>query len=465
MIKQAAVDAMIISLSLTSHAVSMPSESPASASRTESVVASNTSTFLQGLTLGMLAIQMLLTAPLWGTSAFFPRLPLFAFLELPSPAAHLAVGLLAISGVIWVILSLLQNLKAIPRTGAAQRVLWIVAGMSLLGLMLGNQHCIQAWAVQFLLYAICFSGLRPGMQIRWLRWITISIYVFSTVSKLDASFLTSHGQTLLDGLLQLMGIETHLPPALRPAIALSIPGFELVTALLLLFRRTRRIGWYGSLLMHSALILVLGPFGLNHHLPVLIWNFFFILQNSLLFGRTADLLVTGLSPWSDWSRNRATCVRFVLSACLLFPATEWFNVGDVWPSWGLYASRGAKVTFYVRDTTLEKIPPELQTHCFRTAEYPGFVRVDLYRWSFAATNAPPYPEDRFLIGAALVTIQRYHLESDFVIVHHGTASRWTGRRDVTVLEKISGLQDFAGRFWFNATRGTLPDPQTSPDQR
>ncbi len=425
----------------------------------------NTSTFLQGLTLGLLAIQMMLTAPLWGAASFFPHLPLIASLSIPGWLDGIAVGLLAITGVSWMFVSLLQRKKSAPLASRGQRLLWGIAGLSLLALMVGNQHRIQAWAVQVLFYALCFVALRPAVQIHWLRWITISIYVFSAVSKFDASFVTSHGQTLLDGILQLTRIDANLSPALRRAIALSIPAFELITALLLLFRRTRRLGWYCSLLMHSALILVLGPFGLNHHLPVLIWNFFFILQNSLLFGRAADQVAQQATPLGNWHWDIPSIARGLLIACLIFPATEWFNIGDIWPSWGLYASRGAKVNLYVRGTALESLPTELQEHCFRTTEYPEFVRVDLYRWSFAATNAPPYPEDRFLIGASLITIQKYGLESDFVVVHHGTASRWDGRREVTVLEDFDGLVEFTGRFWFNATRGTLPDPKTLPDQR
>ncbi|MCG6156617.1 MauE/DoxX family redox-associated membrane protein [Rubinisphaera margarita] len=412
----------------------------------------------------MLAIQMALTAPLWGHGHFFPQIPLWAAWNHPTIAVgEMVVIVLSGAGILWILAAFLQKFRQSPRTGILERLLWGVTGVALLTAMLDNQHRIQAWAVQFLLYAVCFSLLRPAMQIHWLRWITISIYFFSAVSKLDASFLNSHGQTMLDGILQLARIDADLPPALRSGIALSIPAFELLTAFLLLWSRTRRIGWYCSLLMHSALILVLGPFGLNHHLPVLIWNFFFILQNSLLFGRGADIVAADAGSCSDWSWNAATYARIVLTGCLLFPVSEWFNVGDVWPSWGLYASRGAKVNFYLRESALEKIPRELQAHCFRTAEYPEYVRVDLYRWSFAETNAPPYPEDRFLIGVSSVTIRKYDLESDFVLVHHGTASRWSGQRSVTMLDDFSELQSFSDRFWFNASQGTLNDPVARPD--
>ncbi len=63
-----------------------------------------------------------------------------------------------------------------------------------------------------------------------------------------------------------------------------MPAFEMAVSLLLIFRKTRRIGLVGAVAIHAALLAILGPWGLDHSTIVLVWNGALILEDLLLFG-------------------------------------------------------------------------------------------------------------------------------------------------------------------------------------
>ena len=62
-----------------------------------------------------------------------------------------------------------------------------------------DQHRLQPWAWQMLLGTILIAAsLTDRAALRHVRVLTISIYFWSAVSKLDWAFIESHGQVLLD---------------------------------------------------------------------------------------------------------------------------------------------------------------------------------------------------------------------------------------------------------------------------
>ncbi len=413
---------------------------------------------LSQLTLILLLIQMAFTWPLWINAHNYPRIPLLGMNFLIRPQLDLfwlvVIGcagsgliienLIRLWGGLW-----LKKTSTYNSSFSVLHFLWMLLCIALLFLMLTNQQRLQAWAWQILLYGICFSAFRPVESLTWISRLTIGIYFYSAVSKLDVSFLQSHGQVLLDGSLKLLPFEFAFSEGMRTAIVCSFPLVELLTAVLLYFRLTRRWGWRLSLALHLGLILILGPFGLNHQVPVLIWNAFFLLQNSILFAGTNFPLPQSHDQKSYRSRNQKILGRVLITVALLFPATEWFDICDVWPGWALYASRGAKVQIHLERDALKNLPPEVAQHCFTTTAHPGYARLDLFRWSFAQTHAPAYPEDRFLTAVVLATVQNYGLEDQFIFIHSSTANRWSGERAQVEISNLKALQRFADGFRLN----------------
>ncbi len=446
--------------------------------------------FLEIATLSMLVIEMCLTFPLWGVSHTYPRIPFWGvladspvWLEYPGLACVIfAAVLIALSWVFssWGERLLIdkKNSRPVPNdrhdstagtetdcrtakfarfccdvghlvasVGRSGQRAWLLLGFGLVWFVLFDQHRFQTWVWQAILYAFCLGIMNRDQSLKWIQRLTIGIYFFSAISKFDASFANSYGQTILDGLLQALHLHPDWPAAVRWWIVLGFPLFELLVAILLIVPRLRLIGLLFSYFMHFALLLALGPWGLNHRPPVLIWNLFFLLQNSILFwpDRGGKQEQTGEVRSEEVTKQWPA---YVASLLLLFPATEWFDICDIWPGWGLYAAHGARVTFSIDQAEVDKLPQSLQHLLAPPVFEHSWRKLDCHQFSFEQTNSPSYPEDRTQFAVAIALIERFGLRKTKV-THYGTADRWTGKRKVTELTTPEELSGFSERFRLN----------------
>ncbi len=400
---------------------------------------------LEIVTILMLAIEMLLTRQLWGTSHAYPRIPFFSGLtNMPGWLEWAGLVCVMIAAVLvarsWFIKKESLNIS---------RTAWIILGIGLIWLVLFDQHRFQTWIWQAILYSFCLGVMQREQSLKWMRLITIGIYFYSAVSKLDASFPNSYGQTILAGLLQAIHLQPSWSEQARWWIVLCFPLFELLLAILLLIPRTRFIGLLFSYLMHIALFLALGPWGLNHQTPVLMWNIFFIVQNSILFWPARNKInPQALEQPPAPSNETKRWPAYAMTLLLIFPATEWFDVCDIWPGWGLYSAHGARVTFSVDETEVEKIPEQIRHLLAAPVFEHSWRKLDCHRFSFEETNSPSYPEDRTQLAVAMTLIRRFDLQK-IKVVHHNTANRLTGKRELTELNTMQDLEKFSQRFFFN----------------
>ena len=211
---------------------------------------------------------------LWTSQTEFPQVPLFGWAgSLPLFVDWLAFGVL------------LGSLAAAASKPDSRRS-WMAIAVSLGVLMVLDQHRLQPWAWQLLLMAIWWSSANVG-EVSNLPCIalTISIYFWSAISKLDADFAASHGQTLIEALFRTVGINAaNWPASAKSWLAFFLPVGELLVAIGLCWPRTRRLALIAATALHVGLILALGPLGLGHRSGVLLWNVAFIGHDWLLFG-------------------------------------------------------------------------------------------------------------------------------------------------------------------------------------
>ncbi|MEM8734354.1 MAG: MauE/DoxX family redox-associated membrane protein, partial [Planctomycetota bacterium] len=166
----------------------------------------------------------------------------------------------------------------IHKLNSAASLAVLVAGVTL---VLLNQHRLQPWHYQSLLFLLVLRSVEATRQRQLLQWLTISIYLYSALSKFDFQFAHTVGQDLMKATWQLLPGFDEVAPAW--GLVWSIPIVELIVAVLLAFTRTRLAGAVLACLLHLVLILVLGPWGLGHSLGVLLWNAHFIGVTLLLF--------------------------------------------------------------------------------------------------------------------------------------------------------------------------------------
>lgn len=326
--------------------------------------------------------------------------------------------------------------------------------VGMIGLFLLDQHRFQPWAWQFVLIGIA-ALLFPARNVAyWWRWLAISIYLFSAISKFDVSFADELGLLFLKTAGGLIGIDVAKWPFVWQRIGtFSFPVWEFLVGVFLCIPRTRFLGMWMAWIMHLVLLGILGPWGLNHHAGVLLWNGFFICQAGLLFwpcmyqGPSCPLRVPGTGGIENL-KGRVGAVAFTV--VLLLPLMERLGWYDHWPSWGLYASHVERVNLFIHQEDKGKLPAAIQQHLAESPDAPEWLRLKLDRWSLEAMHAPIYPQGRYQLGVCAAVIERFRLRERFLIQEEGPASRYTGSRERREIRTWEGLEGRLKSFRINA---------------
>lgn len=367
-----------------------------------------------------------LTWRLWVGASDFPQVPLLASLTgVPLLADWIAFTLTLISASVLLISSMLFLFQRQPSSSHTfARIAALLFAVSILCLFFLNQHRLQPWAWQFLLYAVLlFLARQSNELIVSARWVTASIYFFSAISKFDYQFLYGLGRQLAETIAETVGVEAS---GWMSFSAGTMPVFELLIAVLLMVGRTRLTGIVLAAFFHAALIATLGPWGLNHHTGVLVWNvFFFFITTILFFPTSAEKANPVTLPY----RQLMFAVTLIMVLYPLLPHC------DHWLAWGLYSPNNSR-------SELEAVYENEQGQTV-------FQRVDLSKMSLEQLNVPLYPEARFQLGVARSFQQHENLEGRSRIVIKSKSNRFTGQRTSTAFDESDRWNNAQSKFLFN----------------
>jgi hypothetical protein len=381
---------------------------------------------------------------LWTPQQDFPQVPLVRA-ALAAPAALQWLPFVAM------LAGLAGMLVTPPGRWARFALLLFSAGT--LSLILFDQMRLQPWAYQFVIAALVLASCPARPAIGLLRLFIVGFYFHSALTKLDYSFLHTLGQQFLGTLAGFAGISLDdWSPSARLAAAAVFLVAELLVAIGLLLPPTRRFALCGSIALHLALLAILGPWGLDHRLGVLVWNLYFIFQNLILFWVSRSTVAAGPSEPSSPAVDRAPWPAAALViAAIVLPFLEPWNLFDIWPSWGLYASSAERVVLQVHRRGEADLPTALASF-IETPQDPAapWLTVRLDRWALAALGAPIYPQARVQLGVALAVADAAGLAERARIIRFGRADRWTGEREHTIFQGTAQAQAAAGEYLLNA---------------
>ena len=291
--------------------------------------------------------------------------------------------------------------------------------------MLLDQLRWQPWAYHALIVGATLATLDERRAVLGLRAVTLAVYGFSALSKIDAEFAATLGSQMT----AVLGV----PEAARGVVAYSLPLGELaLTALLAASLWRPRLAWpacAAAILMHATTIGVLSPWGLGHSPSVLLWNAGFAWQTFLLFTPTTTL--PPKKPTLRWSPvGLAACGLAVLA-----PLGTPFGLWDNWPGWALYSPGGERATLFVEWSSAGRLPRSLREHVDEQASEiaGGWRRVRLEEWVLSETHSPIYPQNRVVCALASGLLERGNLEGKLLVVAEGIANRFTRERARTEL--------------------------------
>jgi hypothetical protein len=326
---------------------------------------------------------------------------------------------------------------------------WL-ALFALAALMACDQLRWQPWAYHLLILGAVLRLAEPGLAVRLLRWLSVSIYFYAGVSKLDNAFGTTIGRQMIDALFALLGIQASgLSDNTLVGLALAMPLVEASLAPLLFFRKIRPLGVGLAIAMHLLAVLALGPLGLGHRPGVLLWNVVFAAQTWLLFASINDeeapAVFRRFSAMSPRNRAATILAALVILAPLTRPAGWW----DCWPSWGLYSPGGEQTDLYVRHTFVDRLPASLPLDK-STSDQP-WQRLRLDQWMLDEAYAPLYPQRRTTLALALGLHKQAQLSDSLRVVLKSPANRFTGERTTKTLAGADEVRDYMQRYWLNTT--------------
>jgi uncharacterized membrane protein YphA (DoxX/SURF4 family) len=381
-----------------------------------------------------------LSWPLWIDLTEFPAVPFVRwFPDYPRRLSWL--GLLALAG------GLLSAMS--DRIGRGGLVFSIAV---LVWLVLGDQLRLQPWVYQYLVMGTILATLPPRSALAFSRLYLASMYLHSGLSKLDAPFISEMGPLLMQTLGRILPFDPRrlIPPG-RESLVLVLPVFEIVVSILLLIRWTRFVGYLGLVLIHAALLLILGPWGLGHSTIVLVWNVALAVEEFFVFWPIGEV-EPGRMVWS-W-REKLIGVPFAL--VLLGPFLERLGVFDSWPSHALYASHCERSDIVIQGETFFSLPGPL-----RIAAVPRHWLKDTWdlspiQWSRAVRGVPVYPQARYVNGLAEWVARRVEgndsggVGASVRVNHSLRPDLATGQRGSLGAKGMESIRDEGGRFWFNA---------------
>jgi len=370
-----------------------------------------------------------LSWPLWLDGTDFPRVP---FLRGWPRLAVWCSGL--------ALASILATL-ALGVVGRGWR-LALSFGLIAFGIaVLGDQSRLQPWVYQFGLVGLAMVATPGPGALRLARVYAISLYAYSGLSKLDMSFVHELGPA---GLGPIGLSAAGWPEGFQVAAILSMPAWEVAVAAGLCSARTRRMAMVGAVAQHSALLLILGPWGLGHSPNVLVWNGAMIAEDWLLFWTTP----APVGSWRGrgWSEGLAAVV---FGLALAWPAAERWGYCDSWPGHALYASHAERVDVFIGEEDAEFYPDPVRLN-LGPADFAGWRRVDLTGWSRDVRGVPVYPQARVGLGIALGLGGRDGGSRPVRAVLWGRAGAFDGRRDRVECVGRPAMLRQSGRYRVNA---------------
>lgn len=396
------------------------------------------------LTIALVAVLYCATWSLWTHQSVFPRVPLFEFATGLSSTWTAGAGILIIVGLFGLGVNALQPLF---RSWFAIAYL---TGFALAVLL--DQHRMQAWAIHFALVLGLWQLSRPHRLRVNLQWLTIGIYVYSALSKLDSQFLHTVGQDFLWQVLRFLRIdEAEISETTRWGLAAGFPIGELLVGVALAIPRVRRLGAVAAIGMHGMLIAIFSPIGLNHQAGVMLWNGLFMVQVYWLFlapGIHFEELGSTSGPQTN-PKPHVGAAETLLILVMILPLGERIGVVDHWLGWALYAPHSSRVQVFVAEDCVQQLPKEAWVYAPENSVAPlGWRRVDIDKWSLGVLHAPINPQQRVQFGVARA-VASVVPEAAVRVDLLSASSRWSGKRTIESLQGRTELESASQRFWFN----------------
>ncbi len=397
-------------------------------------------------------VLALSTWRLWIATDNFPQIPLLRFfVGTPIWIDYVALFVCGAASLL-IVAALFGRRTTVPKNliGPKLRFACLIWAVALAILFATNQHRLQPWAWQYFVFAILVVlSATQQFCLAASRTVVLSVYLWSAIGKFDYQFLNGLGRQFVGTITNLIGSPIPTNDISPWAVAL-LPAGELLVGLLLIFPVCRRFGVAAAVSFHLSLVVILGPWAMDHHLGVVIWNCFFALSTAVLFWperkQAESQTAQAIAPPKLLPHAASIALTALVVAMPIYPHC------DHWLAWGLYSPSNRRCSMKVIATPgLQELDDSLQRFLIPIKdELVGgleFYEVDTGKMSLELLGAPIYPEARMQLGVCQ-WINARGLRDRAMITVQSKSDRWTGERQSTHWEPMEA-QGESTQFFFN----------------
>ncbi len=330
---------------------------------------------------------MIISWNLWITDRSFPHFPVFSFLP-PFPDPFDVLVVFALIGIlVWGIF-------------APTRWIFATAILLMLLLTLQDQMRWQPWVYQYLLMLVPFAfgftqtkkDPNTSQAILGLnQLVVVAVYLWGGIHKCHSGFLSVFQNNLVKPITD--SLESTFLISLVNGFGFLIPPIEILIALGLLLKPTRKVAIAGAIGTHIIILLLIGPTkGYLSNIVVWPWNIVMCGMVWILFHRSPSK-VTFAFLRSPQLRSIGIGLCVLLFLCpLLFYAGKW----DRYLSFNLYSGRQKQILVKIEAISLENTPPEWRPYIVDTNAVDGHKILSISKWTTGELKVPLISEWRIL---------------------------------------------------------------------
>lgn len=239
---------------------------------------------------------------------------------------------------------------------------------------------LQPWEFTYMciILIIIINFHRPKNILLLVHIFLVSIYLFSGLHKLNREFLSSVWMNMI--LVDFFGFSIDVILRYKLFFAgLIIPVIELLLAVLLFACKSKRKISYLLILIHSGILIFLGPFGLKYNSIVWIWNL------ALIF----ILLIVYIKPIESVNKNFYKLNFYWLILWFVMPVFSFFGSWYQYFSSNLYSGRGYQMYICFSEKE-EDLKPYFESEANNICKEEPCI--NLQNWALKEIKSTPIPE-------------------------------------------------------------------------
>ena len=328
--------------------------------------------WIQRVVILALLVGVGMSFPLWLNERTFPLIPILPFtVPLNVIGAQVLLGGLA--------LSLLGAFFF-----AKQRFLIFLSVLLMMVVAFQDFNRLQPWFFQYWTILVILIPLarsyKKYLDIEHLLFAVqvalVSVYFFSGLFKFNDGFYNRVAHYLYS---PITGILIDSGPYLYPTTYV-IPWLEIALALGLFVPKLRIFALIGGTLLHLAILLLIGPLGMDENSIIWPWNIALIPILWLAFFRAKNYKPTLYLNKLEWP------AKIIMVMVVILPFLNlkgWYNEHL---SYELYSGRTFTPHLRYHHKLIKKTPDYLVPYTWKEGDS---VYVNIYKWSMEENNTPP----------------------------------------------------------------------------